>query len=346
MFLAVPSVTFQEASTVLTAIRVVLPIVLAGTLTVLALFRFLDWVGRRATSYRPIEIQELADDEAEGKAKGHDSGEDEEPSYPRKIALLLPLNILGFCFLVDAVALIIDTVCRKAQLDFLDLGTDIAALSLYSLAALMLVADGRPESTWDAKYAIFAIATFVSMPAAVAALAIKTRISGARDPLHIIYLITASLRAFCAVAFACAYHPKFRYTPSDIEDDEEDETRPLLNDAAAANGRDVCKGKLDGEQSEEDDDYDSDDEEDQARFFGFDDEDDGPLTANYDMLAVVRRMRRLLPYIVPLRTPLVRILVVACVILSLSQNVSNVLLPRQLGKIVSDLSDGKSPWFE
>lgn len=325
---------WTPASRTRIAVRVAIPVFLGGLLVVLTLFSCLDWIGRKATSYRPIGIEELAEDAARkkdesSKTKKKDNDEDKPSAHPRKVAVLLALNLLASCYLVDALAVVLASMWRKLPVPFLDFSLSLASLAIYSIVAIFLIAEKRPEATLYAKYTIVAGVTLVLAPLALACSLVCWTQESSVGALGRLSLVTTSLRVTFAVALVSAYHPNFRYTPSKSEETAIDERTPLLSTSGTQL---VASSKAEGAEVEEE----GDDTEDEEK----------PKIRKYDLLAVAQRIRRLLPYVAPLRTPLIRGLVVACILLSLAGNVSKVLLPRQLGKRVTSLSEGNPPWSE
>lgn len=331
----------DDTITILLGARLALPIVLSGTLLVLGLFAFLSWIARKATSYRPIGIEELAE-EAErqkeyggnDKSKKKKKKKEEEASvktYPHKLGLLLPLNLLAFTYLADGAALIIDGVfLRKGDVDTFDLLLDLAALAAYSVVSFILIITRELDFTGHALFKVFAGASLIQAPVALGALAAVLAEVHLFDALHVFYLCTSSFRVICSVLLALAFRPKSHAKP---DTSAVDERTPLLSAEAQANGQNGTAAKTEhGEAATEDD---EDEEE---------DEEEKPKIRKYDVGAVVLRIRRLLPYVAPIRSTLVRVLLVVCIVLTLLQNATKILLPRQLGAIVQDLSEGRAPW--
>lgn len=327
----------EEAATILVGVRIALPLVLASTLAVLALFSFLSWIGRKVTAYRPIGIEKVAEEEERKvqsgaiKKKNKKPGEDDDPKrFPRKVALVLCFNLIALSYLADGLAFTFDTVfSRSGHLDLLDLGLNIAPLVLYSIIALDLIGTERQDATADAKYGIFAGAALIAMPIAAVSLAVTLSEIDLFNALHVIYLVTASFRGIFALLLASAFHPRFRVPAKDKGGEQLDERTPLLTAAVApGTGHTVSSTKTeDAGAGEGETDEDDDDEEEEK-----------PKIPKYDLMAVIHRIRRLLPFVAPLRSTLIRALVIACIVLTLLGNASRILLPRQWGKIVQGSS--------
>ena len=138
-----------------------------------------------------------------------------------------------------------------------------------------------------------------------------------------ITLLSSGLDLLRLALFAlvlATYSPRFAVLTESSKPD------PLVepvtsNDAAPENG---------AETTEEDDDDDEVDERRKPR--------------SYDLLAVVKRIRRFLPFMAPLKDRGVQLLVVLCVLLVLCNNLGNLLLPIVQGKVINDLVAGTSPW--
>ena len=341
----------ESAVTILFGSRIALPILLSGALLVLGLFAFLSWIGRKVTSYRPIGIEELAEEAERKKESGGGSGknkktkkqlkaeEEEEANktYPRKLALLLPINLLAFTYFADGAATIIDGVLlNHGHVDTVDLSLILAPLALYGIVSFFLITATRPEITEHALLKIYAGASLVQAPIALTALSVMLAQVRLFDPLHVFYLCTSSFRVIFAGCLVLAYHPKFRASPTVNTEAAADEHTPLLAAAAHVNGQNGSAGKPeDGTAGKQDAEEEEEEEEDEK-----------PKIRKYDVTAVALRIKRLLPFVAPLRSNLVRGLVVVCIILSLLQNATKILLPRQLGVIVQDLSEGRTPWKE
>ena len=140
-----------------------------------------------------------------------------------------------------------------------------------------------------------------------------------------IALLSSGLELLRLALFAlvlATYSPRFAISTESSKPEPLVESLPL-HGAAATNGAGT---------TEEDDD-DDDDEVDERK---------KPRT--YDFLAVVKRIRRFLPFMAPLKDRGVQLLVVLCVLLVLCNNLGNLLLPIVQGKVINDLVAGNSPW--
>ena len=138
-----------------------------------------------------------------------------------------------------------------------------------------------------------------------------------------IALLSSGLELLRLALFAlvlATYSPRFAISTESSKPEPLVESLPP-NGGAAENG---------GETTEEDDDDDEVDERKKPR--------------TYDFLAVVKRIRRFLPFMAPLKDRGVQLLVVLCVLLVLCNNLGNLLLPIVQGKVINDLVAGNSPW--
>lgn len=152
------------------------------------------------------------------------------------------------------------------------------------------------------------------------------------DALQLLALILSSLRAVFAIALGCAYLPKLQ--EEIVKDEPSEEATALLdediNGQIASEAAETADGDNAGEQGKTDSDKkDKDDEEDEDE----DEEEDSKKARSYDFAAMYTRLRRLLPYLVPLKSLAVQSIVAVCVVLTLLNSAMSVLMPRQTGII-------------
>jgi hypothetical protein len=188
--------------------------------------------------------------------------------------------------------------------------------------------------------------------------------------LRIIEILASSLRFLFAVLLCLAFLPRFYGSPSprfpkSVPDEEcepllarfeEDDLEAPISgefDQKPEGPEGIVNGGANQEQALSHSDPKANEEP---------EEEEPKMVHAYDIFAVLRRIYRLLPYVVPLRSRLVQATACemqhmqrkaqtdfpswsgVCIGLTLFGNVSVVLVPRQLGYTVNDLSEGRSPY--
>lgn len=82
---------------------------------------------------------------------------------------------------------------------------------------------------------------------------------------------------------------------------------------------------MDSDKKDKDDEENEDEDE--------DDEEEEKNARSYDLTAMYIRVRRLLPYLIPLKSPAVQGIAALCVVITLLDSAISVLGPRQTGII-------------
>jgi hypothetical protein len=111
---------------------------------------------------------------------------------------------------------------------------------------------------------------------------------------------------------------------------EEEAKEEIIPDAAngtvgAENGDASSTKKGDGEDEDEEDDEDEEEAKEAEKL------ERKAKARSYDIVTIYKRIRRLLPYIAPLQSRMVRFIVVICVVLVLASSALAILIPRQTG---------------
>jgi len=142
--------------------------------------------------------------------------------------------------------------------------------------------------------------------------------------LAIVSLVTYSVRTLLFAVLAAAYLKRFQEEIPKEEEAKEEIIPDAANGTVGAENGDASSTKKEDEEDE-----DEEDDEEEAK--EAEKLERKAKARSYDIVTIYKRIRRLLPYIAPLQSRMVRFIVVLCVILVLASSALAILIPRQTG---------------